>query len=432
MISDRRVLIVSTTTGYQTRSFCEAAERLGVRLVFATDRCHQLADPWRDAAVPIRFHDEEASLQAIIEAARSEPLHGVIAVGDRPTRIAALAAEALGLPGNQPSATEISRNKLATRERLSSSGLPTPWFRAISLDVEPGALARELSFPAVVKPLALSGSRGVIRANNPAEFVAAFERLRRLLSERSVRAMRDAANENVIVEGFVPGQEFALEGLMEQGRLRPLALFDKPDPLDGPFFEETIYVTPSALPVARQQDIHDAVGRAVGAIGLQHGPVHVECRVNGNDVVVLEVAARPIGGLCAKALRFQNGQGEGMSLEELLLRHALGEGTDHLARESSASGVMMIPIPSRGIYRRVEGTDAAAAVPGIEDVRITAKPDQILVPLPEGASYLGFIFARRETSDEVVCALRSAHEKLKFVIERELTVNSESKVMSNE
>src|SRR5262245_54230042 len=163
----RSVLIVSTTTGYQTRSFGEAAERLGVQLVFATDCCHQLDDPWRDAAVPIRFHDEEASLEAIIEAARSTPLHGVIAVGDRPTRIPALAAQALGLPGNQPSATDISRNKLATRERLSSSGLPTPWFRAMSLDVEPEALSHELSFPAVVKPLALSGSRGVIRANNP-------------------------------------------------------------------------------------------------------------------------------------------------------------------------------------------------------------------------------------------------------------------------
>jgi biotin carboxylase len=427
----RSVLIVSTTTGYQTRSFGEAAERLGVRLVFATDCCHQLDDPWRDAAVPIRFYDEAASLEAIVEAARSKPLHGIIAVGDRPTRIAALAAEALGLPGNPPSATDISRNKLATRERLSSCGLPTPWFRAISLDVEPGALAGELSFPAVLKPLALSGSRGVIRANNATEFIAAFERLRRLVSDRSVRAMRDVVNENVIVEGFVPGQEFALEGLMEQGRLRPLALFDKPDPLDGPFFEETIYVTPSALPVARQQDIHDAVGRAVAAIGLRHGPVHAECRVNGTDVVVLEVAARPIGGLCAKALRFQNGQGTTISLEELLLQHALGEPTDHLAREAGASGVMMVPIPGRGIYRRVEGTDAAAAVPGIEDVRITAKPDQVLVPLPEGASYLGFIFARRESSDEVVSALRSAHGKLTFVIEREIPVSSQQ-VMSDE
>lgn len=422
----KRILIVATTTGYQIRSFGAAAERMGVELVFATDRCLQIDDPWRDAAVPVRFHDEKSSIRAIVKAAGVEPIHGVIAVGDRPTRIAALAAEALRLPGNPPTAAEISRNKLATRECLSAAGLSVPWFRAIAFDAEPHALAHHLPFPCVVKPLALSGSRGVIRADNPAELVEAFERLRGLLSQRSVRAMRDPANDIILVEAFVAGREFALEGLLEQGRLRPLALFDKPDPLDGPFFEETIYVTPSTLPPDGQQQIQDAVQRAIAAMGLRHGPIHAECRVNGNAVVVLEVAARPIGGLCARALRFQNDTTNTISLEELLLRHALGERTDRISRERDASGVMMVPIPGRGIYRRVEGVEAAEMVPGVEEVRITAKPDQVLVPLPEAASYLGFIFARRETSDEVVRALRAAHGKLNFVIDREVrTVTSE-------
>jgi biotin carboxylase len=414
-----RILIVSTTIGYQTRSFGEAAERLGIQLVFATDRCHQIDDPWRDAAVPIRFHDEDASVRAVMKASRSQPIHGVIAVGDRPTRIAALVAEALGLPGHPPRAAEICRNKLATRECLTSAGLPSPAFRAVPLNADPCALACRVSFPCVVKPLALSGSRGVIRANNRTEFVEAFERLRRLLSQASIRAMRDPAHDSIIVEAFVAGREFALEGLVERGRLRTLALFDKPDPLDGPFFEETIYVTPSALALERQREVHETMGRAIAAMGLRHGPVHAECRINlESSVVVLEVAARPIGGLCAKALRFRHSTGELISLEELLLRHASGESTDHLSRESSASGVMMVPIPSRGIYRRVEGTDEAAAVPGIEEVRITAKPDQRLVPLPEGASYLGFIFARRHAADEVTHALRAAHAKLHFVIKK--------------
>jgi biotin carboxylase len=422
----KRVLIVATTTGYQTRSFGEAAERIGIELVFATDRCHQLDDPWRDAAVPIRFFDEESSVRSIVDASRIRPIHGIIAVGDRPTRIAALAAGALGLPGNPPAAAEISRNKLATRQCLSAAGLPAPWFRVMALDAEPRSLADEGSFPCVVKPLALSGSRGVIRADNPSQLVDAFERLRGLLLQKSVRAMRDPANDTILVEGFVPGQEFALEGLLEHGRLRSLALFDKPDPLDGPFFEETTYVTPSTLSLGRQQQIRDAVLRAITAIGLCHGPVHAECRVNGSDVVVLEVAARPIGGLCAKALRFQNGTNDAISLEELLLRHALGERTDHISRERNASGVMMVPIPGRGIYRRVDGVEAAERVPGVEDVRIMAKPDQVLVPLPEGASYLGFIFARGETPEEVVHALRAAHGKLTFVIDREVrTVTSD-------
>ena len=426
----KRVLIVATTTGYQTRSFGQAAERLGVELVFATDRCHQIEDPWRDAAVPIRFYDEASSVRALAEAARTEPIHGILAVGDRPTRMAALAAEALGLPGHPPQAADVSRNKLATRERLSAAGLAAPWFRAVSLDVQPEALCRDVSFPCVVKPLTLSGSRGVIRANTPQEFVEAFNRLRRLLSEKSIRAMRDPANNTVIVEGFIPGQEFALEGVVEQGRLRTLALFDKPDPLDGPFFEETIYVTPSSLPPLGQRHVHETVERAIGAIGLRHGPIHAECRVHDDEVVVLEVAARPIGGLCARALRFESGTGVTTSLEELLLLHALGERTEHLSRETVASGVMMVPVPGRGIYRRVDGVDAATAVPGIEEVIIAARPDQVLVPLPEGASYLGFIFARQDTPTAVVRALRLAHGKLRFVIEKELPCTVS--VMGNE
>jgi len=205
--------------------------------------------------------------------------------------------------------------------------------------------------------------------------------------------------------------------------MKVLALFDKPDPLDGPFFEETIYVT-SSLDAAARQRVADAVARAAEAIGLRHGPVHAECRVNERGVFVLEVAARPIGGLCARALRFSRPDvPRVVSLEELLLRHTLGESPDGWSRESCASGVMMIPIPARGVYRGVSGLDEARGVPGVDEVTITARTDQLLVPLPEGASYLGFIFARGSTSRFVEQALRSAHARLGFAIEPEVRMN---------
>jgi biotin carboxylase len=415
----KRVLLLATTTGYQTRAFGEAAGQLGVELVFAIDRCKGLDDPWMDQSIPIRFHDEDASLTRIHEAVAVRPVDGVLAVGDRPTVIAARAARALGLPWHSPEAAAIACNKERTRERLRDAGLPTPWFLPFALGAQPSALVPEPpSYPCVIKPVALSGSRGVMRADDASAFAAGVSRLRALLRSPAVTAEHNEAHERMLVEEFIAGREYALEGVMHHGRLHVLAIFDKPDPLDGPFFEETIYLAPSAAAPVTQLAIVDGVARAADAIGLSHGPVHAECRVNDAGVFVLEVAARPIGGLCARAVRLQPDR----PLEEALLRHALGESPEEWRREESASGVMMIPIPRRGTLRSVEGTDAARAVPHIEDVRITAKPDEVLVPLPEGASYLGFIFARAARPSDVERALREAHARLHFRIAADLPV----------
>jgi hypothetical protein len=423
-----RVLLLATTTGYQTRSFGEAAEHLGIELRFATDRCHMIEDPWRDKAIPIRFYDEPAAVADILRAVESNPVDGILVVGDRPTAIAASVAEALGLRGHAPAAAKIAKNKAQTRECLRRAGLPTPWFRSTTIDADPADLAKTIAYPAVIKPVALSGSRGVIRVDDPDGFETAFRRLQTLLQSPDIRAERSDAHDVALIEGFIPGREYALEGLLHRGTLHVLALFDKPDPLDGPFFEETIYVTPSVAPEDEQRSIVDAVTRAAQAIGLSHGPVHAECRVNDSGVFVLEVAARPIGGLCARALRFEKrgresfSDGSFTSLEELLLRHSVGEPPEKWERESLASGVMMIPIPHRGLFRRVDGVDDARAVDGIEDIRITAKTDQLLLPLPEGASYLGFVFARADSPGEVDRALRAAHRRLAFTIDPEIPV----------
>lgn len=423
-----RLLLLATTTGYQTRAFADAAERLGVDLLYATDRCNVLEDPWRDSAIPIRFFDENGAIAAIAEQSLKTPIDGVLAVGDRPTVIASRVLEALGLPGHPPAAAAAARNKLTTRERLREAGLPAPTFLSASTGDDAHLLARSVTFPVVVKPLMLSGSRGVMRADDPAELVAAFYRLRALLQAPDIRAERSEADAQVLVEGFIEGHEFAIEGVLDHGTLQLLAIFDKPDPLNGPFFEETIYVTPSSVSPENQAAIAGNVARAAQALGLRHGPIHAECRVQscaGNSrVFVLEVAARPIGGLCARALRFQSKEEPGplISLEELLLRHALGESAGKWRREAAASGVMMIPIPRRGVLRRVAGIDGARQVRGVDDVRITAKSDQVLVPLPEGASYLGFIFAHAPEPAEVDRALRAAHRHLEFAIDPEVPV----------
>lgn len=426
-----RVLILSTTTGYQLRAFNDAAEKLGIELAFATDHCDRLEDPWQDHAVPVKFHEEDRSLNAILRSAQKKPLSGVIAVGDRPVILAARVTEALGLPGNPPDAARASASKLLTREALDRAGLPVPWFFQVPVDTDPQDVLRRMEtdrrqLPCVIKPIAMAGSRGVMRADGPGALVAAFERLRALLGRPDVRVQRDAALGFALIEGYIPGDEFALEGVVDRGELQAFALFDKPDPLEGPFFEETIYVTPSRLAPAVQARVIHTVGAACRAIGLRHGPVHAEARVNEDGVYVLEVAARPIGGLCARTLRFvDRGQVEKKvripdltPLEEVLLRHATGEPAAGYQREPSAAGVMMIPVPRRGVFKRVDGLEQARAIAGIDEIVITAKPDQMLVPLPEGASYPGFIFARGESARQVEAALREAYRALRWVVER--------------
>jgi formate-dependent phosphoribosylglycinamide formyltransferase (GAR transformylase) len=420
----KRVLLLATTTGYQIRSFGAAAEKLGVRLIFGSDRCDQLEDPWWDRAVPVRFHDDAASVAAI-QASLDSPPDGILAVGDRPVTLAAEVAAAYGLAGHDPAAAAASRDKVATRTALAGAGLPVPRFLTLEADASEdqlAAAAERVRYPAVVKPRALSASRGVIRADGPAALIAAIGTVRHILRSPDVLAERDPRHAQLIVEDFVPGREFAIEGLLTAGAFRALAIFDKPDPLDGPFFEETIYVTPSREAAAVQERIIDTTARAAAALGLRHGPIHAECRVNDAGVYMLEVAARPIGGLCSKALRF--GPAGRVSLEEVLLRHAVGEDVAACIREPAASAVMMMPIPRRGILRRVDGIDAARAVRGVVDVQITAKLDSLLVPLPEGRSYLGFIFASADTPGEAEGALREAHGRLRVTLDRELTVTT--------
>lgn len=410
-MSDRkRLLLVGATTGYQTRAFAEAAERLGLDLVLATDRCHVLDDPWGDRAIALRFENPPEAARILAEQTRVD---GMVAVGDRPAYLAALAAERMGLRYNSPASALAARDKFLARSRFQAAGLRVPeFFRAEIADGADHAASRA-SFPCVLKPLILSASRGVIRANDRAEFLAAFERIAALLAEPDIARLEDEQRGFIQVENFIEGREFALEGILSRGRLRVLALFDKPDPLNGPYFEETIYVTPSRESAETARSIVRTTERAIEALGLAEGPVHAEMRVNDRGVWMLEVAARPIGGLCARVLP---------GLEELILRHAVGEDISSIPMPGNAAGVMMIPIPREGVYVGVSRLEDTRRVADIEDVVITAKQGQKLVPLPEGNSYLGFIFARGASPSVVEQALRTAHQALRFEIAAALPV----------
>jgi formate-dependent phosphoribosylglycinamide formyltransferase (GAR transformylase) len=423
MTSRKHVLLFAAKLGYQTRSFNAAAQKLGIELAFVTDRCGRLDDPWNDQALAVHFESPDSAAGVVLEAQRELTVDGILALGDRPVPAAALVARGLGIPYNHPASVAACRSKLRTREVFRDAGLPVPWFHSVSLDPMPEPALLGIRYPCVLKPLSLSASQGVVRANNREEFVAGTARLKRLLDSAEIRATREPHLDHILVEAYLPGTEVAVEGLLTEGELRVLAVFDKPDPLEGPYFEETIYVTPSRLPAPQLEAIERSLLGAVRALGLTHGPLHAEFRLHGDRVWCLEVAPRPIGGLCAQALRFRvAGHNEAITLEELLLRHTLHMPVSGAQRERAASGVMMIPVPRSGIFEKLDGQEAARRVDGITGLEITARLHDYVAAWPEGSSYLGFLFARAAEPAAVEAALRQAHSQLDFTLTPRLPV----------
>jgi biotin carboxylase len=406
-----RLLLLIPTTTYRTEAFVRAAAKLDVELVVASERPSVLEAALPDNLLTLDFEDPDKAARAVAEFARRHRVDAVVPVDDRTAVVGAAIAERLGLRSSPLAAVRTTRNKHRMREAFARAGVRSPGFTLLHVTDDPEAAAGRAAYPCVLKPTILAGSRGVIRADDPAGFVAAFRRIAAILGEPDVTALEGAAE--VLVEDFIPGTEVALEGLLVGEELHVLALFDKPDPLDGPYFEETIYVTPSRLPAETQALIVAETRWAARARAHPAGPIPGARRVHDRGPWVVEIAARTIGGLCARTLRF----GAGIALEELVVRHALGIEQDSLERERQAAGVMMIPIPGGGVFRAVRGREAARAVPGIEDVVISAHPGQELVPLPEGSRYVGFLFARGESPAAVEAALRASHRCLEFAVD---------------
>jgi biotin carboxylase len=405
-----RVLLLLPTATYRAPDFVVAAGELGVEVVVGSEHRQAMAASMEDRALVVPLHDPARAVGEIAALHERSPLDAVVAVDDQGVLVAALAGERLGFPHNPPAAVAATRDKAAMRTALAGTGVPQPAFRVLGPDDDAGAVAASLGFPCVVKPVSLSASCGVIRVDDPDAARAASARVRAILADH------DHAPEGpLIVERFVPGSEVAVEALLRDGALEVLAIFDKPDPLDGPYFEETIYVTPSRLDPPVQDRIGAVVAEAAAGLGLREGPVHAELRVDHRTgaVAVLELAARSIGGLCSRALRF----GAGISLEELILRHALARPADEVVRERRAAGVMMLPIPRSGVLHDVGGLDAARAVPGVAGLEITVTRGRPVRTLPEGDRYLGFLFARGTTPAEVEGILRRAHALLEVRID---------------
>ncbi|HEX4541246.1 MAG TPA: ATP-grasp domain-containing protein [Acidimicrobiales bacterium] len=398
-----RLLLILPTATYRASDFLAAAAEVGAEVVVASERRQVLADIMKDTFLQIDLRRPEAAAASIVALSRRRRIDGIVAVDDQGVLAAAMAAGDLGLPHNPPDAVMATRDKLAMRETLAAAGVVQPRFASVGPDEDVAAAAATVGFPCVIKPTSLSASRGVIRADDPPGAKLAGDRVRAIAADAG-----EDPRGRLLVETFVPGAEVAVEGLLRGGVLETLAVFDKPDPLEGPYFEETIYVTPSRLAPSAVAAVERTAAAACAAMGLVEGPVHVELRTEGGTAWLIEVAARSIGGLCSRSLSF----GVGLSLERLIVAHALGMPLDGLSREQRAAGVMMLPIPARGRLEGVSGQEEALRVPGITGLDISIAPGRPVRPLPEGDRYLGFLFAKGDTAEEVEASLRRAHAHL--------------------
>lgn len=407
-----RVLFLMPTHTYRARAFLQAARKLGIQAVVGSEKTQALEPYTSGRTLTLDFLKSDEAVHKIVQFCEELPLDAIIPVDDDTVVVAAKASQQLGLPSNPPEAVQATREKHRLREKLHKAGLQVPNYKIFHTGEDVKTLSQQVNYPCVLKPVFLSASRGVIRANQADEFIHAFHRIKKILEDSEVVQRGGDLAELVLVEDYVPGIEVALEGLLTHGQLKVLAIFDKPDPLEGPYFEETIYMTPSRLDSEMQDKIKNCVQETTRVLGLQHGPIHAEIRINEQGVWIIEIAARSIGGLCARSLRFNRDT----TLEELILRHALGEDVSPWQRESQASGVMMIPIPKAGTLKAIRGLDEAKLIAGIEDVILSIPVGQPVIPLPEGNRYLGFIFARRQTPQAVETAIRKAYQRLQIEI----------------
>ena len=411
------VILIIPSASYRTGPFMNAIRKLDLKVLVISDKSQVFSGKYPDNLIIINFNHWKDKSVEISKWAKNNGLKAVIGVDEESIVLAANLSNFLNVDHNSIESVLLTKNKYLMRTELKKTGLCSPWFKIFSIYESSNKIINEISFPCVIKPTFLSGSRGVMRVNTKKELSEGIKTLNELLSLDELRKRAGKQSDYIMIEEYIPGKEVAIEGIVSEGKLTMLAIFDKPELLEGPTFEETIIVTPSVLTKKIQYSLLETLQVVVKALGIVKGPVHAEARINRNGNYILECASRSIGGLCSKVLEFQGG----ISLEELILRSYLGRNIEKSKLIGNARGVMMMPTEKKGILKEIGGVKDALVVNGVTDLQITVKPGEKLQPLPKGDRYLGFIFAEGNNQEFVINALKNAWSKIEIVLENDLS-----------
>ena len=411
------VILIIPSASYRTGPFMNAIKKLDLKVLVISDKSQVFSGKYPDNLIIINFNHWKDKSVEISKWAKNNGLKAVIGVDEESIVLAANLSNFLNVDHNSIESVLLTKNKYLMRTELKKTGLCSPWFKIFSIYESSNKIINEISFPCVIKPTFLSGSRGVMRVNTKKELSEGIKTLNELLSLDELRKRAGKQSDYIMIEEYIPGKEVAIEGIVSEGKLTMLAIFDKPELLEGPTFEETIIVTPSVLTKKIQYSLLETLQIVVKALGIVKGPVHAEARINRNGNYILECASRSIGGLCSKVLEFQGG----ISLEELILRSYLGRNIEKSKLIGNARGVMMMPTEKKGILKEIGGVKDALVVNGVTDLQITVKPGEKLQPLPKGDRYLGFIFAEGNNQEFVINALKNAWSKIEIVLENDLS-----------
>ncbi len=369
----KKLLLVIPENSYKSNDFVVAAEKLGIDFLIITDS-EQVSSKFSDTVIINKF-DAELNKNNL---KKLKDVTHVLPVDHSALKFSGYLVDLLEVKGNKLESINLSMNKYESR-KIFNSLLDIKVNNEIIKNIDDVNTFINKNGTSVLKPIYGTASKSVLKINNVEKNKEQIEKL-----------MQDCFDQDLVIEEYIDGKEYALEGTIINSELKKIVIFDKPVEYKHPYFEESIYITPSELSSEAEKRVVSIVDKACKKIGLEDGPVHVEFKINENQIFIIEINPRMIGGLCSRCLSFGLFK---VSLEEIILHAFMNNELKNIELLNNYVGVLMIPTPKSGKFISIN-KEELENIPNISNVEITVPEGSDLLEPPYGDKYLGFAFSQ--------------------------------------